>query len=322
MRQAGVGVLILLLLTPFVVSEYLLHVLIVIAFWAYLGSCWNILSGYAGQLSIGHAAFVGVGAYTSSLLWVNFGVTPWVGLFAAAVTAGTVGLFLGFVSFHYGLRGPYFALATIAFAEVLRLITNNWMVLGAALGILIPLQGHAPSIFQFETKAPYYYTILAMVVGVLGVVRLVERSRFGYQMLAIRENEDTAESLGIDAKRVKLAAIGLSAALTGIGGAFYAQYYLYIDPATTFGISVSIDIMIRPIIGGMGTLWGPVVGSVILTPLSEVTRYVFGGRYAGVALMSYGAILMLVVLLAPGGVVSWVRAHRLHTPRRLGEETS
>ncbi|MFQ5829122.1 MAG: branched-chain amino acid ABC transporter permease [Candidatus Methylomirabilia bacterium] len=321
MRQAGVVGLALLLLAPLVLSEFFLHLLILIAFWAYLGSAWNILSGYAGQLSIGHAAFLGVGAYTSTLLWVNFGVTPWVGMFGAAVTAGTIGLFQGFVSFHYGLRGPYFALATIAFAEVLRLIFNNWMVLGAALGILIPLEGHAPSIFQFETKAPYYYTMLAMVVGVLALVRLMERSRLGYQMVAIRENEETAESLGIDAKRVKLTAIALSAGLTGMGGAFYAQYYLYIDPATTFGISVSIDIMIRPIIGGMGTLWGPVVGSVILTPLSEVTRYVFGGRYAGVALMSYGAILMLVVLLAPGGVVSWVRELRRRRPRRLREET-
>jgi branched-chain amino acid transport system permease protein len=309
-RLAGAGLIVLLLLAPLGLSEYTLHLLILIFFWAYLGSAWNILSGYAGQLSIGHAAFLGVGAYASTLLWVEAGVTPWVGMAGAALAAALVGLFLGFVSFHYGLRGPYFVLATIAFAEVLRLIVNNWMTVGAALGILIPLERSNPAMFQFEAKAPYYYIMLGMLLGMLALGRLIEHSRLGYQMVAIRENQETAESLGVDAKRVKLAAITLSAALTGMGGTFYAQYYLYIDPETTFGIPVSIDIMIRPIIGGMGTLWGPVIGSVILTPVSELTRYVFGGRHAGVALMTYGAILVALVLLAPGGIVSWLRGWR------------
>ena len=298
------------LVLPLFAGEYIQHVVLLIFFWAYLGTAWNILGGYAGQLSLGHAAFFGVGAYTSTILFVNFGVSPWIGMPIAGLVAGAVGLGIGFVSFHYGIKGPYFALATIATAEVFRLVFNNLEPVGAAMGILIPLQGNAPAIFQFSAKYPYYFVALAMMLGSLEVARAIKRSRLGYHMVALRENEDTAESLGVDTKSVKLIAIGLSAFLTGMGGSFYAQYFFYIDPETTFSIQVSVDMAIRPIIGGLGTLAGPVVGSLILTPLSELTRIVFGGRYAGVALMSYGVILMAVVLVAPGGVVGWFRARR------------
>lgn len=308
---------------PLFAGEYIQHVVLLIFFWAYLGTSWNILGGFAGQLSLGHAVFFGVGAYTSTILFVNFGITPWIGMPIAGLVAGAVGLCIGFVSFRYGLKGPYFALATIATAEVFRLVFNNLEPVGAAMGILIPLQGNAPAVFQFSAKYPYYYIALAMMLMSLEAARAIKRSRLGYQMVALRENEDTAESLGVDTRSVKLIAIGVSAFLTGMGGSFYAQYFFYIDPATTFGISISVDIAIRSIIGGLGTLAGPVVGAVILTPLSELTRIVFGGRHAGVALMSYGLILMAVVLLAPGGVVGWFSdwRRRNRAPGGVGDET-
>jgi branched-chain amino acid transport system permease protein len=314
-------ILLVALVAPLFTSDYYQHVILLIFFWAYLGTSWNILGGYAGQLSLGHAVFFGVGAYTSSLLFVNLGLSPWIGMLVGGLVAALVGLFIGFASFHYGLKGPYFALVTIAFGEVMRHIFNNWQPVGAAMGILIPLEGNAPGIFQFSAKYPYYYIALAMMLIGLEITRAVERSKFGYQMVALRENEDTAESLGVNTKGVKLTAIALSSFLTGMGGSFYAQYFLYIDPETVFLLSVSVDIALRPIIGGLGTIAGPVIGSFILTPLSEITRLVFGGRYAGVALMSYGLILMAVVLLAPGGAVGWFRdLRRRATKRTVGKE--
>ena len=313
--------LLLALAAPLFTSDYHQHLILLIFFWAYLGTAWNILGGYAGQLSLGHASFFGIGAYTSTLLFVNLGLTPWIGMLAAGMVSALFGLFIGFASFHYGLKGPYFALVTIAVAEVLRHVFNNWQLVGAAMGILIPLEGNAPAIFQFSEKYPYYYTAFAMMLISIEIARAIQRSKFGHQLVALRENEDTAESLGVNTKAVKLWAISFSAFLTGMGGSFYAQYFLYIDPETTFLLNISVDIALRPIIGGLGTIAGPVVGSLILTPLSEITRAVFGGRYAGVALMSYGLILMAVVLLAPGGAVGWFRAlRRRFTQRTVGEE--
>jgi len=305
--RAWYALLLVALVLPLFTSEYVQHVVLLIFFWAFLGTSWNILSGFAGQLSLGHAAFFGVGAYTSTLLYTRLGLSPWIGMPVAGAVAGIVGLAIGFVSFRYRLRGPYFALATIACAEVLRIVFNNFEPVGAAMGILIPLKGNAPAAFQFSAKYPYYYIALAMMLIGLEVARGIARSRLGYQMVALRENENTAESLGVDTRSVKLVAIGVSAFMTGMGGSFYAQYFFYIDPETTFGLAISVDIAIRPIIGGLGTLAGPIVGSFILTPLSELTRILFGGRYAGAALMSYGAILIVVVLVAPGGIVGWVR---------------
>ncbi len=309
-RNQLILLLLAVLAAPLFTSEYTQHILILIFFWAYLGTSWNILSGYAGQLSLGHASFFGVGAYTSTFLYVHYGLTPWAGILAAGALAALLGLFIGFVSFHYGLKGPYFALVTIAFGEVLRHVFTNWPLVGEAMGIHLPLKGNAPLIFQFSAKYPYYYIALAMMLIALWVARLIKRSKLGYQMVALRENEDTAESLGVNTKAVKLIAICVSAFMTGMGGSFYAQYFFYIDPETTFNLGISIDIAIRPIIGGLGTLAGPVVGSIILTPLSELTRFIFGGRHAGVALMSYGVILMAVVLMAPNGVVGWFRERR------------
>jgi len=298
--------MILLLLPPFL-GDYPIHVFILIFFFAYLGQCWNILGGYAGQMSLGHATYFGVGAYISTLLFIHWGLTPWVGMFLGAFGAAIFGLFTGYLCFRFGLKGPYFALATLAFTEILRLISLNMMSIGGASGLLVPLAGNKPFLFQFTEKKGYYYIIFAMMVLSILIVRKIEKSKMGFYFKSIHENEDAAEALGIDTQRYKLIAIGISSFLTAFGGTFYAQYLMYIQPDLTFGPFTSVEILLRAIIGGMGTVYGPVLGAFILTPLSEVTRTLIGGK-TGVHIMIFGAILMFVCIYMQSGVLPWLRA--------------
>ncbi len=272
----------------------------------YLGSAWNILGGYAGQFSFGHAAYFGIGAYTSTLLFLRLGVTPWLGMVAGGVLAAAFGLFAGYLSFRYGLRGPYFSLVTLAFAEMLRVVAVNTKAVGSSLGLVIPNREAAPADFVFSGKLPYYYVILAMALGALWVTRRIERSKLGYSLLAIRENEEAAEAAGVDALGMKLRAMAISSFLTALGGTFYAQYFAYIDPSITFGPSVSIQGLLQAIVGGAGTVFGPVLGSFVLTPISELSRAMIRGR-AGVDVMVYGLVLILVISFLPHGLVGWVR---------------
>jgi branched-chain amino acid transport system permease protein len=300
------------LLGPPFLSAYLVHILVLVLFFAFLGVAWNLLGGYAGQFSFGHAAFFGIGAYTSTLLLVRLGLSPWLGFLAGGVLAAAFGCLAGYLSFRYGLQGPYFALVTLAFAEMLRLVALNWMAVGGPMGILIPLPraGDALWRLQFPDKLPYYYLMLALLVLALWLNRAVERARLGHVLAAIRENEDAAEASGVDTLAAKTWAMALSAFLTALGGTFYAQYFSFIDPTLVFGPAVSVEILLRPIVGGPGTLLGPVLGSLVLTPLSELTRSLLRGR-AGVDVMVYGAVLVAVVTLLPGGLVGfWRRARR------------
>ena len=280
--------------------------MIFIFFYAYLAQCWNILSGYTGQFSLGHAAFFGIGAYTSSFLFVHLNLTPWIGMLIGALVALLFGLFIGNVCFRFGLKGAYFALATIAFAEILRILFLNSPTMGGAQGILLPLKGNSLYMLQFDEKLPFYYFSFIMMVISIIIVYWIERSKMGYYFKAIHQNEDSAQALGINTKKYKVLAAGLSAFLTAFGGTFYAQYIMYIQPNTTFGAFVSFEIMLRSIIGGMGTVAGPIIGSFILTPLGEITRAVLGAK-SGIHLAAYGAILMLVCLFMPKGVYPWVR---------------
>lgn len=308
-KVLGALALVALLVAPPLLPPYLLHILIIILFFGYLGSSWNLLGGYAGQFSFGHAAFFGIGAYTSTLLFLRAGITPWIGMLVGGVLATVFGLFAGYLSFRYGLRGPYFALVTLAFAEMLRVVAVNWKAVGSSLGLVIPSRGSAPHLFLFAGKLPYYYVILALALGALWVTRRVERSRLGYALLAIRENEDAAEAAGVDALGNKLRAMALSSFLTALGGTFYAQYFSYIDPSLTFGVSVSIEGLLRAIVGGAGTVLGPLLGSFVLTPISELTRAAIRGR-AGADIMLYGVILILVISFLPQGLMGWVRTLR------------
>lgn len=294
------GFAVLLCLLPLLLNQYLLSVLILIVLFAYLGESWNIIGGYAGQLSLGHSAFFGLGAYTSTVLFLKFGITPWVGMFAGGILSLIAGLIIGFLAFKYGLRGAYFALATLAFAEILRLLSINWMWIGGAVGLLIPGKENY-WLFLSSSKLFFYYIILIMLVIVTLITFVIENSRLGFYLIAIREDEQAANSLGINTFKYKLVATAISAFFTGLGGTFYAQYLLYIDPNIVFGSYLSVDILLRPIIGGSGTLWGPLIGACVLGPLSELTR-VFFGNIMGLHLMIYGATLILVILFIPSGI--------------------
>jgi branched-chain amino acid transport system permease protein len=313
--RLGFSLLIAAVVLPPVLPKYYLEILISILFWAYLGAAWNILGGYAGQFSFGHAAFFGIGAYTSTLLLLRAGLSPWLGMIAGAGLAALFGLGAGFLSFQYGLRGPYFSLVTLAFAEMLRVVAVNWKAVGSSLGLVVPNKGSAPGLFIFAEKLPYYYVILAMTIGLLYLTRRIERSRLGYAMIAVRENEDAAEAAGLDTLSVKLTAMVISSALTALGGTFYAQYFAYIDPTITFGVSVSIEGLLRAIVGGAGTVWGPLLGSFLLTPVSELTRAALRGR-AGADVMLYGLLLILVISFLPRGLMDLVARQKRATALR------
>ncbi len=300
-----VGVFLLIL--PLFIGGYFLHLITMIFYFAYLGTAWNILGGYAGQFSFGHAAFFGVGAFTSTLLQIHLGINPWLGMFLGGVVGLLLGLFVGSLTFRYGLRGPYFALSMLAVAEMLRLLAVEWMAVKYPLGITIPLKGNSLLYFQFTTKVPYYYIAFGMMVVGLYVTRLIEMRRIGSYFIAIRENESAADALGVNVFKYKLIAMVISAFLTAAGGTFYAQYYLTIEEESCFGTSVSIELLLGPVIGGAGTVLGPLVGASILEILSEGTRNFLKG-YSGVHLMVYGAILILVIIFLPRGILGGLRS--------------
>lgn len=308
-RALGVAGLLALLAVPPLLPAYFLEILIGVLFYAYLGSSWNVLGGYAGQFSFGHAAYFGIGAYTSTMLLLRLGISPWLGMIAGGALAALFGLFAGYLSFRYGLRGPYFSLVTLAFAEMLRVVAVNLRWVGSSLGLVIPSGKGAPHLFLFADKLPYYYVVLAMALGAAWLTRRIERSRLGYALVAIRENEDAAEAAGVDTLGAKLRAMAISSFLTALGGTFYAQYFAYIDPSLTFGPAVSIQGLLQAIVGGAGTVLGPLLGSFVLTPVSEITRALLRGR-TGADIMLYGLVLMLVISFLPQGLMGWLGRRR------------
>jgi branched-chain amino acid transport system permease protein len=293
------------LLPLFVTSGVVLNTAIMMLYTALLGLSWNILAGFGGQFSFGHAVFFGTGAYAAAVLQAKFGWNAWATLPAALVLGAAVGAFIGALSFRYGLRGSYFALVTLAFAEVFRILANNVEFTGAGVGIMVKLRAGADN-FQFATKAGYLYVVLAFAIAGLLVCWWLKNSRYGAWLQAVRDNEDSAKALGVNVFRVKLAAIALSGALMAAGGVFYAQYFQYIDPGLAYGPGVSIEALLGPIVGGLGTLWGPVLGAVLLQLLGEGTRGLFENA-PGVSLMLYGALLVLMVTFMPSGILGVIR---------------
>jgi branched-chain amino acid transport system permease protein len=292
----AVGVLVAL---PWVVSSYVVTVLIFIFFYAYLGQAWNIVGGYAGQLSAGHAAFVGVGGYTAALLSMHAGLTPWIGMWIGGALAALLGAFIGYLGFRFGLRGFYFVLLTVAFAEICRVVALNVDAVGGALGLYITFTGN-PSQFQFQDNRVYYYVALVLMIGATALVWALERHRLGSYLTAIRQDEGACEALGVDTFRCKMLAMVLSSFLTGVGGTFYAFYLFSLQPNAVFGIPLSVEIIIRPIVGGAGTVLGPILGSFILSPLAEISRTYFAqGGWNGAHLIVYGLLLIAVVLFLP-----------------------
>jgi len=292
---------IFVVIAPFL-NDYFLHVLIMMFLYSYLGTSWNILGGYTGQFSFGHTAYFGIGAYVSTILLFNWKISPWIGMICGAFLGLIFGLFIGFLCFRYGLRGPYFALATLAFAEMLRIGALNLEITGKAMGILIPLEGDSFWLFQFTNKLPYYYIILCMATGIVLINYIISNAKLGDCFEAIREDPDSAMALGIDTFKYKMIAIALSSFFTTMGGTFYAQYMFYIDPEICFGVHNSIEIFLRPILGGLGTVMGPTLGAFLLAPISEITRN-FLGSYSGVYLMIYGILFIMVIIFFPRGIV-------------------
>jgi branched-chain amino acid transport system permease protein len=300
------GLVFLFLIIPlFLHDPYLLHIFVLVFHFAFLGTAWSLVS-MAGQLSLGHAALVGLGGYTSTLLFMEIGVTPWVGMWAGALASGIVGVIIGYPAFR--LKGPYFALTSIAFAEILRTYVENTEIgplgipLRAAMGLLVPLQGHAPSVFQFDSKEPYYYIALGMMCAAVSLSYLINRSRMGFYLAAIRSDQDAAEALGIHSTKYKLMAMAISCVLTALGGTFYAQYFRYINPERAMGIGLSIEIALVGVVGGWQTVLGPTIGSILLSPSGELVRAYLGGTYAGLHLLLYGLLLMGVILFLPNGL--------------------
>ena len=301
------AILAVLLILPMYLDKYVLGIFIMIFFYAYLGQSWNVLTGYTGHISLGHALYVGIGAYTSTYLAQTYGLTPWVGMFIGAILAVLVAMVVGFLGFRFGLRGVYFVILTIAFAEITRLVVSHIEALGSFTGIFLDFN---PSFwnFQFKGNLPYYYISLAMMVLACVLVRVMEKSRMGRFMVAVREDEDAAEALGVDPFKYSMIALCLSAFMCSLAGTFYANYIYYIHPDSSFGMALSVELILRPIVGGLGTVLGPVVGSFILTPLSEISRAYFSkGGLEGLHLILYGVLAILVVLFMRRGVIEYLR---------------
>ncbi len=318
-------------LLPLFVSNFQLNLLTSLLYWAYLGTAWNIMGGYSGQFSFGHAAFFGIGAYTSTVMYVDFGISPWIGMATGMILAALAGGFMGWLTFRFGVKGHFFALATFAFAEMLRLIAQDWDFINASIGLNLPVIGGDswPQMLFEETPLFYYTLILGMlVVGTIASIWIFH-NKLGYYLQAIREDEDAAAALGVNTLNYKIRAVAISAALTAAGGTFFAQRFTFIDPSIVFGVSISIDILLRPIFGGSGTVWGPLVGAVLLTPLEEATKEFvrtppeflsfIAGR-SGIDVMLFGFIVIIVVIFMPDGVVgtlnNWLS--RLGSERQRG----
>src|SRR5262245_13291572 len=281
-------------------SNVVLNFLTVALLIALVGQGWNVLGGYGGQYSFGHAAFFGTGAYVTAILQTRYGVNAWIGFALGVIGGAAVGAAMGALTVRSGLTGSYFERVTLAFAEVLRILASVAPVTGAGVGILVTLDLR-PEAFQFQSRAPFYWILLALVGVSLVTMRLIEHSRFGAWLVAVRENEDAARALGVDAIRVKLLAITISAAMTAAGGAFYVQYFLFIDSGIAYGPWISIEALLAPIIGGIGTVFGPLLGALVVRVLGEVTKLAIGDA-PGLDLVIFGSVLILVVAFAPRGI--------------------
>jgi branched-chain amino acid transport system permease protein len=299
---------------PLVVkSSFAIDILIRILLFAFIGTAWNLLGGYAKQFSLGHAAFFGLGAYTSTLLQVNYNISPWLGMVAGGVVAALASLPIGWLCFR--LRGPYFTIATIATAQVLMLIFLKFRDFAwGAEGTTIPNLGDAPLMMQFEGKLPYYYIVLMLLVVSLLITAWIARSRIGYYLLALGEDQDAAEAVGIDVPRTKRDIFMLSSFLTALAGTFYVQYIYFIDPNTAFNFDVSIKAALVSIVGGVGTLFGPLVGTVLLETTAALLQSWLGNQ-AGVQVTVYSLILMAIILWRPTGIMGFAKevlARRSH----------
>ena len=301
---------------PLVAPGYLVEVGVLVFFLAFIGQSWNISGGFAGQTSFGHAVFFGTGAYTSTILQITFGWNAWLAWPAAVVAGAIVGWIIAILSFRAGLRGSYFALITLAFAEAFRILANSVSFTHAGLGMLIKADPR-PANFQFRDPIWFYYLALALCIVSLLVAWQLTRDQFGARLVAVRENEDAARALGIDVFAEKVKALTLSGAIAAAGGTFYAQKYLYIDPNIAFGVDKSIEMLLVTMVGGAGTIFGPLLGALTLTGVNEATRALASivpalKNVQPLSLIVYGIMLILIVGRLPDGLARLFHRVRRH----------
>lgn len=303
-------------------SGVLLNFVMMALYAALLAQAWNILGGFGGQFSFGHALFFGTGAYIQVMAQLQGGLHAWLALSLAVAGSAGVGVFVGALSFRYGLKGSYFALVTLAFAEVFRILALSVPFTGAGVGLMLPLQESFANM-QFGSRKGYIYLVLAFVTAALLVTWWLKNSRFGAYLQAVRDNEDAARAIGVSPFGVKLGAIALSGGFMGAGGAFYVQVFQYIDPGIAYGPATSVEALVAAIVGGMGTLWGPVLGALVLHVLADLTRNLFG-ELPGINMVIYGVVLVSIVMFVPRGIAGmgatanslWLRLRQKNGGRR------
>lgn len=304
-------------LLPLVItSSTLLDILIYMFFFAYFALAWSILGRFLGQLSLGHAIFFGIGSYATLILFLDYGYSPWIGMVVGAIIAGIVGVLLGVLTFRF--RGPYYALSTLAFAEILHAIALHprleWLT-GGALGRLIKWEGVSLKTISFLSKVPYYYIMGFLLLMLVIIAYKIKKSKMGFYFRAIREDEDAASSIGVNVYKYKLIGAGISAFFTGILGAFYIGYVRYVDPLHAFGLWRSVDPIIYSIFGGAGII-GPILGAFVLTPLTQGLRILYGAQYGSYVRLIYGLVLVCILLFLPNGIKGlfkkvWDRLNKL-----------
>ena len=299
--------LVALLVAPAVLGKYGLSVLILILYFAYVGQAWNIMMGFAGQLSLGHALYAGLGGYIAAGLFFHYGIGPWLGLFAAVAAASVAGAVVGYLGFRFSLAGVYFALLTIAFSEFTRIAFDHWDWVGGSGGLFLKVDATADWLNLRGGPILFYYVILALAVGAFILCRLLLESRLGRYWLAIREDAEAAQAVGVPVLRCKMIAVVISAALTALAGVWNAFYYNNLFPETAFAMGRSIEFTLAPIIGGLGTLFGPIVGAVVLTGLGEIfTDLSEFFHISGIKQIFYGLALLIIVMYRPAGVWPWL----------------
>jgi len=304
---AAAGILLLLVAPLLTSNSFYQHLMIMVLFWTLLGASWNLLGGFAGQVSFGHATFLGIGAYTTMLFFLSLQLSPWLGMLAGGVLGALFALPIGLICFR--LRGPYFSLATLAVAEIVRLVALNWEQLTAGpMGLLIttlPQISIAGRIIDWESKLPFYYLAVALTLFAMGLTYAVSRSRLGAYLTAVREDIDSAEAAGIDTVRTRVVALVLSAFVVGLAGGFYALYFRYIDPDAVFAISLSVEMVFIAVVGGLATTAGPIVGALVLVGIGEIFRE----RFQVGHLIFYGLFMMFIIRYLPEGI--WGRLRLL-----------
>jgi len=294
---------------PFIKNDFYLDGFILVFMWGAFASAWNILAGYAGMVSLCHNAFFGIGAYTSTLLFLRCGITPWVGMFIGGLLAAAIGVILGLVCFR--LRSHYFALATLAFGEVSYIVAMNWRSLTeGAEGLALPIEPNLLN-FSFSSKLPYVYIGLFLFLLMIAITYAIEHSRLGYYLTAFRENEDAARALGVRTGRARLIAMAISSFFSAVMGTFYAQYFVYIDPSSVIRIQIAVQVALFAIVGGVGTVLGPSIGAMLFVPITILLRAKLGSALPGLHMILYGAILIAVLLYMPRGIYGTLRERTL-----------